>query len=229
MFLEKVRNFIVKLQNLSEEQRKSILVGIVVIVGIPLGILWLVSTAHTISSVSKNAKPISLPGVDVTSELDIFKNLGDDIQTQTQVKEDTLSLPADGWETYANSEYGFKVTYPPKYLLKEQAHKENYLLYASFQKTETREPDGLPIPYVSVNVYNQPALLETWLKENGLDTWSRDEDFWVDGQKAMYLTNPSDLGVAALVVISHGDKLFSLANFDSSSFKKFVSSFKFTN
>lgn len=114
MFSEKVRNFIVKLQGLSDAQKKAILLAVVIIAGLPLGIFWVVSSGKIINRVGSNTKPVALPIINIP-EFDAFKNLEDKTQFQVVVpSEDTE------WKTYSNEEYGFKFRYPASWHRKDK-------------------------------------------------------------------------------------------------------------
>jgi len=114
MFSQKVRNFIVKLQGLSDAQKKAILLIVVIIVGLPLGMLWLVSSGKIIKNVDEHTRIAGLPNIDlpVGEITGTLKNLGDEVESQIENADALLGLNTDQWQTYANSDYGFEVKYP---------------------------------------------------------------------------------------------------------------------
>lgn len=86
-----IRDFIKKLQNLPEKQRKIILWTIVIILALGLGSVWIKMTIDKFSKM----EPIKI-------NLDVLK---------APEFQNTQDQTAD-WQTYTNSEYGFEIKYP---------------------------------------------------------------------------------------------------------------------
>ncbi len=122
MFSEKVRRFIIKLRGLSDEQRKAILVGVVVFFGLILGSLWLLSTANIVKKFSNETKGTVLPPIDL-SELDKLKGLQDEIKPLTQTlpeiasEEVQLETETANWKTYTSKKYGFEIKRPADWFI----------------------------------------------------------------------------------------------------------------
>jgi len=102
--IEKVKNFLAKLQSLPEDKKKIILWTIVAILAVIMGYFWVCGTIDKFSKVGLTGKNNEMPGLDESSapSLDILDN----------------SETAD-WRVYKNSKYGFEVNYPKDWLLRE--------------------------------------------------------------------------------------------------------------
>ncbi len=124
MSFKKIIKFIVRLQGLSDVQKKSILVAVLIISGLALGFWWIVSTANIISKTGKDAKMVNLPQMDAKDmeALNALKNLGGqakdrlaNVSVDSLVpKETSLDTSEDtaDWQVYANSKYSFEVKHP---------------------------------------------------------------------------------------------------------------------
>ena len=96
----KIRQFLVKLQNLPDQQKKIILWVIIAVLGLTMGTFWIKGTMDKLSKLSQ-----------VKVDLGILKT-----------PENQISQPqTDDWKTYTNSDYGFEIKYPM------QSGHSNYL------------------------------------------------------------------------------------------------------
>jgi len=130
------------------------------------------------------------------------------------------------WKTYNNGEFGFEVKYPSEYSIKKYTEtNDTYLIMIEFSKYDVVE---MPQPYLSVKVYNEPSDINEWLQQNGLgEGWNKNENFFVDGKKAIYLTGGFELGAKPIVIIPYQNKIFRLENYATSYFNQMLSTFRF--
>jgi len=101
----KAKNFLTKLQNLPEHQKKIILWTIVAVLGVAMGYFWLTSTINSLSKIGESVKSIKMPNLELS---------GTDLLSTTTPSNENLSAAnqtAD-WKTYTNKEYGFEIKIP---------------------------------------------------------------------------------------------------------------------
>jgi len=101
---EKFKSFIEHLRGLDEQQKKTIILVIVVILGLIMGFFWLRSAVIRLGNFESMDLKFSGPEMP-----EIFPS-----NTQSEAEFDTTD-----WQTYENSEYGFKISYPKEASLKE--------------------------------------------------------------------------------------------------------------
>ena len=78
---DKIRDFLVKLQNLPDEKKKIILWTIVAILAFFMGFFWVRGSIKNFSEISEGVQSIKMPSVD-TSDMPKLPNL-DILQTVT--------------------------------------------------------------------------------------------------------------------------------------------------
>lgn len=92
-----IKEFITKLQNLPDKQKKIVLWTIVVILGLIMSYFWINSAMKRFSTIGEAVQDIELPQIE-TPNIDALNNL--------------LSDQTADWKTYKNDEYGFEIKYP---------------------------------------------------------------------------------------------------------------------
>lgn len=95
-----IREFIVKLQNLSDKQKKIVLWTIVVVLGLIMGFFWFRATMNRISDLGDEFGNIQFPSIEAPLI-------------------ETLESETAGWKTYKNDEYGFEFKYPEDLKIKD--------------------------------------------------------------------------------------------------------------
>lgn len=96
----KIKNFIEKLQNLPDKQKKIVLWTIVVILGLTMGYFWFNSAIKRFSTIGEAVQNIELP----------------------QIETPNIEMLADetaDWKTYTNNEYSFEIKYPLDWALRQ--------------------------------------------------------------------------------------------------------------
>lgn len=110
MILEKIRNFILKLQNLPDAKKKIILVTAVVLFAVIMGFFWIKSAAYDISRLGNSLKSVDLPKIDMPN---IQTNPSVPTSSpENQTVDTSAPLSTDSWKTYTNNKYGFEIKYP---------------------------------------------------------------------------------------------------------------------
>lgn len=94
------KEFINKLQNLPEKQKKIILWSIVAVLGLILGFIWFKMAIIRFAKIEESMKKIELPGIEIP-------NIQPTKMTVEEIKDQTVN-----WETYTNDKYGFEIKYP---------------------------------------------------------------------------------------------------------------------
>lgn len=85
-----IRDFIIKLQNLPENNKKIILWAIVAILAVVMGFFWVRSAIDSFTKMGESVKLIEFPSVDIGAPpLDAFKNLPAEISSQGNLSDQT--------------------------------------------------------------------------------------------------------------------------------------------
>ena len=86
------------------------------------------------------------------------------------------------------------------------------------------------MPHITVAVYDSVPDINEWLRQHGLsEGWIKNEDFIVDGQKAIYLTGGFELGSKPIVIMPYKNKIFRIENYATDYLDQMLSTFKFTD
>lgn len=93
-----IRDFLKKLQNLPDKQKKIILWTIVAILAATMGFFWLRSVMTSLQKIGENVSQIKLPEIQTPA-------------TETPSAQTPADQTADR-KTYKNDEYGFEFEYP---------------------------------------------------------------------------------------------------------------------
>jgi hypothetical protein len=101
--VQKIKDFVIKLQGLDDKHKKAILWLIVAVFAIPMMVFWVNDAKNNSSKISESMKSISVPTASMPST--------DLLQTTTPSTGNPVAQTTD-WKTYANSDYGFEIKYP---------------------------------------------------------------------------------------------------------------------
>ena len=102
--------YLKKLQNLPDKQKKIILWVVVAVLGIVMGIFWIRGAMNTLSNIGNRMGGIEIPEVDL-SDMPKLPDLS--------------VLETADWKTYKNEKVGIEFRYPPKYEIStEEINKE---------------------------------------------------------------------------------------------------------
>jgi hypothetical protein len=104
---EKAKNFLTKLQNLPDHQKKVILWTAVAVLAAILGYFWVMGALNSLDKIGKNVGQIKFPEIQMPENI---KNADLFVQDQ-QVTE--------GWKTYTNTKYEFEIKYPSDWAFRE--------------------------------------------------------------------------------------------------------------
>jgi hypothetical protein len=99
-----IREFIIKLQDLSDKQKKIVLWTIVVVIAVIMGYFWIMGAVNSLSKIGDSVKSINFPTMDLPST--------DLLQTTTPSDANPIADQTSDWKTYTNDEYGFQFDYP---------------------------------------------------------------------------------------------------------------------
>jgi len=123
----KLRNFLEKLQSLSDSKKKATLWVIVGILAVAMGFFWTKTTINRLSTMPGEIQSIKFPEINMPEgfEMPSLDNL--------------KTITAD-WKTYTNIKYGFEVKYPSSFSAKEDVSKVGYISVAI--------NDGVEDPFV---------------------------------------------------------------------------------
>ena len=153
---ERIRNFIVKLQNLPENRKLIILWSIVVILGLGMGLFWINNVMHTISKIEQNFSGIVggpnisslLPSMDTTTSAGL-QNL-----INKQVPQDSSD-----WKTYSNYAYGFEIKYPKEWFIEASKSEDIYI-----SKVSPEEGDA-PFKNSALQIHISKVNSQTTLRQ----------------------------------------------------------------
>lgn len=150
-----IREFITKLQNLPEKQKKIILWAIVVILGLIMGYFWINGAMNNLQKLGENVSQIKLPEIQTQSD-ENNKNLND-LSVQNQ-------QATEGWKIYTNTEYGFEIKYPSDWYFREieQGIIEGGI-YFSPEKPDESETGGIVFTNKALSIIlatSQKSLLQ---------------------------------------------------------------------
>jgi hypothetical protein len=101
----KIKEFITKLQNLPDKQKKIILWTVVSILGLIMAFFWFKATLNSLSNLGGEIGNIQLPQIEILDE-------------------ETKIVETDDWKTYTNDEHGFEIKYPDDYTLSERTEDD---------------------------------------------------------------------------------------------------------
>ena len=114
-----IKNFIQKLQSLSDKQKKIVLWTIVVILGLVMGLFWIKSTMNRLSDIGKDIGQIEFPQLEnPLAEI-----------PEIQISSDQT----DNWETYTNNEFSFEIKYPKDAFFQEVSTSSAIDIYVESQ------------------------------------------------------------------------------------------------
>lgn len=110
-FLIKAKNYLEKLRNLPDENKKTILWTIVAITGVVMVFIWIGSIMNGIEKIGKETNGVQLPKIEMPAvpALDSLKIMSDSLN----------SAGVNGEKLYKNVKYGFEVKYPENWSFRE--------------------------------------------------------------------------------------------------------------
>ena len=108
---DKIKNFVGKLQNLPENQRKTIFFTIIAILAVILLILGVKLTLNDISKIGASLQSAEIPKFNSTYLQD---NTPDAVVQNTSPVDQTKTVADQNpaWQIYKNEKYGFAINYP---------------------------------------------------------------------------------------------------------------------
>ena len=132
----KLHEFIKKLQNLPDLQKKIILFAVVGVAAVIMGYFLVKSTARNIGKIAESAKSMDLPDLNLQSdEVSKLPSVSDIINSpegqaiaEALQNADDSQLDTADWKTYANADYGFEIQYPGEWMVQENTKSLEYSL-----------------------------------------------------------------------------------------------------
>jgi len=112
---KKTKNFLERLQNLSEKKKKIILWVVVIILAVTMLSFWIGSALKSFSKMSESLKIPSIESPNDSSKnstADIFQNMNQD-------NENAIAAQTADWKIYTNSNYNFQIKYPLDWTFRE--------------------------------------------------------------------------------------------------------------
>ncbi len=103
---QKIKDFLTKLQNLPDKQKKVILWSVVIFFGLIMGAFWINGTINRFSKIGEATKSVNIPSLNLPST--------DLLQTTTPSTENPVvqTDKTTDWKTYTSDKYGFEIKYP---------------------------------------------------------------------------------------------------------------------
>lgn len=208
------KDFLAKLQNLPDNQKKIILWAIVGVLALTMGIFWIRGALNSINKIGESVSQIKLPEVQTPDE--------------EAPSFEALTDPTADWKTYKNTDYGFEIKYPNGWSVEEDLPNKNFLVKFS-------EIDNYPVlnirflseDYSKVLAQEEKRLAE-WSKDSpeGLNSGEKDITFSEVPAKEFYYFSP--IGATEQLILVKKDNLtLQVKSFSNSVLDPILSTFKF--
>ena len=116
--IAKLKNFLIKLQNLPENEKKFILWTIVSILAVIMLFFWITGAERDLSKMGDITKGIQIPQLS-QQDTDALNSIK--MPDLSALSSQDTTDPAASWKTYINNDYNFGIKYPDT--IKYSEHK----------------------------------------------------------------------------------------------------------
>ncbi len=113
-----MRDFLKKLQGLSDKKKKGIIIAVVIVLALILGSVWILSAKYRLDHTGNLLESLNLPNVELPADAD--KNLQKLGEAVSQADQEIKNADTANWKTYTNAEYGFEFSFPSDVIVNNQ-------------------------------------------------------------------------------------------------------------
>lgn len=183
--MQMLKNFIIRLQNLPEAEKKFVFVGIMAVVALIAVSFQATMTKNKIAKMEKsfatadllsNASKIFEGEIEKSDEqkewetyfneknVDVQRDLNNLSPEKIATENQNLNQQETGWQFYQNEKYGLRAKYPPGFFAQEKSlTREDFLLWIVF--ADNRFLDSQVIyPKLNIKIFKTDDSPLEWIK-----------------------------------------------------------------